>query len=143
MKPLVIDSSARIDTLRDPGLAGHLVANYDLCAPALLQWEIGNVVHAKEPAVFGDPAKRKAVVHALVSHVRLVDQTGRLGMIADLVDRHALSFYDAAFLQLALDETCDLLTQDKKLLGAATREIGPSRAWNLARAKAAVAQGAF
>lgn len=143
MRPLVIDASALIDTSGNPPLARHLVASYDLCAPTLIRWEIGNVVHGKAPARFGEPEKRRRLVHILLSPVRVVDQGTRLEAIADLVDRHGLTFYDAAYLQLALDEDAGLLSEDKPLLKVASKALGPGRAWDLARAEAAWENGSF
>lgn len=143
MNPLVIDASAAIDTLDDPDLAQHMVHHYDVCAPALLHWEIGNVVHAKHPDVFGDPEKRRAVVRALLAPVRLVDQTARADAVADIVDKTSLSYYDAAYLQLALDEGGGLVTHDKRLHAAAARKLGHPRVWTLAEAADARKRGKF
>lgn len=131
MRPLVVDASSRIATLARPKLAGPLFAAHDACAPVLLRWEIGNVIHGKRPAVFGDLAKRKAIVATLLAPVRLIDQRGREDAIADVVDRTGLTFYDAAYLQLAADEGAPLLTEDQQLLEAAGKVLGRNRAWTL------------
>lgn len=143
MKPIVVDTSALIHTLTERALASHLVANYDQIAPRLVQWEVGNVVHFKEPATFGDIKKRKLVARVLLKHVRVLDQDARLDEIADLVDKFRLTFYDAAFLQVAIDEKSDILSEDKKLLAASTNALGAARVWDIARAKAAMAKGGF
>lgn len=143
MKRIVVDTSALIHTLTERALASHLVANYDQIAPRLIQWEVGNVVHSKEPATFGEGKKRKRVVSILLRHVRVVDQDGRLEEIADLVDKFGLTFYDAAFLQAAIDEESDLLSEDRKLLTASAKTLGGARVWDISRANAAMAKGAF
>lgn len=143
MNAIVIDASAAIDTLADPDLAQHIVHHYDVCAPTLLRWEVGNVVHHKHPDVFGDAVKRREVVRALLGPVRLVDQAGRDDAIADLVDKTALSYYDGAYLQLAIEEGCGLLTHDKKLHAAAARKLGHPRVWTLAEAADARKRGKF
>lgn len=126
-----MDASACIDTLESPASAARIFAGHDVCAPALLRWEVGNVVHGRGAAVFGDARQRKAIVATLLRPMRLVDQAGREGAIADVARRHALTFYDAAYLQLALDEDAALVTQDKALLHAAGKALGDGRAWTL------------
>jgi len=137
MTRLVVDASARIETLGRPALAAHLFGAFDACAPALLRWEVGNVVHGRHAKEFGDLAKRKAIVAALLGPVRLVDQAGREGAIADLVAQTGLTFYDAAYLQLALDEGAIVVTQDRRLHAEATKLLGPGRAWTLDEAASA------
>lgn len=141
MNVLVMDASARIDTLGHVDLAAHLFAEYDVCAPTLMRWEVGNVVHGRNAAAFGDPKTRRAVVTTLLRPMRLVDQAGREDAIADLVQKHGLTFYDAAYLQLALDEEAGLVTEDKKLHEAAAKALGPARVWTLENADRAVKDG--
>lgn len=143
MNALVLDASAAIDTLGHARLAEHLVGEHDVCAPTLIRWEVGNVVHGKQAAAFGDAKTRKAIVAILLRPLRLVDQAGREDDIADLVAKHGLTFYDAAYLQLALDEDAGLVTQDKKLREAAARALGPLRVWSLEGAARAVKEGAL
>lgn len=143
MKPLVIDASAALDSLGRPELAGHIVGTYEATAPALFQWEVGQVVHAKRPDLFGDPTKRRAIVRALVSPMRLVEQSARLEAIADLVDKTKLSFYDASYLQLAIDENAALVTHDKTLHSVAARRLGHRRVWTLDEAENARPRGKF
>lgn len=140
MKALVIDASALIDLLPRSELAEHIHTQYDVAAPALVQWETGHVIHTA-PRVFGDLARRKKIVATLLSPLRLIDQRARSGPIADLVETHGLSFYDAAYLQLAIDEAAVLLTEDRKLLAAATKVLGSDRAWTLDAAAEAVRAG--
>lgn len=143
MNPLVLDASARIDTLGHVDVAAHLFAEYDVCAPTLLRWEVGNVVHGRNAAAFGDAKTRRAIVATLLKPVRLVDQAGREDAIADLLQKHGLTFYDAAYLQLALDEEAPLVTQDRKLREAAAKALGPGRAWSLEAAAQGVKDGAL
>jgi len=126
-----MDASACIDTLASPATAARILAQHDVCAPTLLRWEVGNVVHGQQAALFGDAKQRKAIVATLLRPMRLVDQAGREDAIADVARRHALTFYDAAYLQLALDEDAGLVTQDKALLQAAAKALGDDRALRL------------
>lgn len=136
MMRLIIDTSALIDALRVPALAERLNASFDVCAPALIQWETGNVIHG-DPDVFGDLKRRNRVVATLLAPVRLIDQSERLDDVGRLAMKHNLTFYDAAYLAAAEDDDGMLLTQDKKLLKAARRALGDARAVNLRDAEAA------
>lgn len=131
LPPLVMDASAAIDTLGHPRLAECLVAEHDLCAPTLARWEVGNVVHVHLASKLGDAKTRRAIVATLLRPLRLVDQAGREDAIALLVHEHKLTFYDAAYLQLALDEDAGLVTQDRRLREAAAKVLGARRALSL------------
>lgn len=131
MKRIVFDASARIETLARPELAGTILADHDACAPTLIRWEIGNVVHGKNASTFGDLAKRKQIVSTLLRPLRLVDQEGREDAIGYIVSRTGLTFYDAAYLQLAIDEDARLLTEDKRLAKVAVGVLGNGRVVSL------------
>lgn len=131
MRPLVLDASARIATLARPHLLPHLVGAFDVCAPTLFRWEVGNAVHGRGARGFGDLARRKRLVATMLAPVRLVDQAGREDAIADVAVRTGLTFYDAAYLQLALDEHSPLVTEDRRMLDEAAKVLGPNRAWTL------------
>src|SRR5687768_1719900 len=121
MKPLVVDASALIDALHQPDIAERIVSDHDACAPALIQWEVTHVVHRVRPHAFGDAKSRRGLVADLLEPLRLVDQRDRLDGIALLCEEHKLSAYDAAYLQLALDEGAPLVTHDSALRKAATK----------------------
>lgn len=143
LKPLVLDASAALDSLSRSQLAGHIVGSYEPTAPALFAYEIGQVVHAKRPDLFGDAAKRRLVARTLVAPMRLIDQSARLDAIADLVDKTKLSFYDASYLQLAMDEGAGLVTHGRTLHSVAARRLGHPRVWTLDEADDARKRGKF
>lgn len=134
----VVDASALLATA-EPGRedfaeAGELLATAaDVWAPALLAWEVANVVHRKRPAAFGPDAKaRAALTAALLDGVDLVaPDDDHLREVARLVHEHGVSAYDAAYLALAVVEDALLVTEDARLHAAAKREIGAQRAWRL------------
>jgi len=133
-----VDASALLATA-EPGRedlaeAGEaLAAHADLIAPALLSWELANVVHVKRPSAFGaDVAARHALVEALLEGVEQVGPSAALlADCARLAHAHRLSAYDAAYLSLALAEEAILVTEDARLHRAAAKELGADRAWRL------------
>jgi predicted nucleic acid-binding protein len=131
MRPIVLDASARVATLARPHLLPRLVGAFDACAPTLFRWEVGNAIHGRSAKDFGDLARRKRLVATMLAPVRLVDQAGREDAIADVVARTGLTFYDASYVQLALDETAPLVTEDHQMLDAGEKILGPNRAWTL------------
>lgn len=131
MKPLVIDASALLDAITRPDVAEAMVGSHEPCAPALIQWEIAHVVHRTRAKHFGEPKARRALVHHLLAPFRLVDQKDRLDALALLCDEHKLSAYDAAYLQLALDEGAAIVTSDDALRKASAKALGASRAWTI------------
>lgn len=151
MAPLlavVLDASALLDgadarhpergeTVRD------LQARFRCLAPALLAWEVGNVVHRKHPDAFGTtPAARAAFVETLLEGVDLVPSDGAArARCGALVAELGLTFYDAAYLELAMARGGVLVTQDRRLLQWA-RERG-ARAFDLEGAARAMKDGSF
>ena len=88
-----------------------------LNAPGLLAYEIGNVIHRKRrAAVRKNLAERAAFVRELLALVEMgpadeeaMQTTGRL------CERTGISFYDSAYLALAMIERHALLTADRGL----------------------------
>lgn len=102
-------------------------------APSLLAFEIGNVVHAKKPAVFGrTPPDRVDLVRTLLSDVSLVetDDAAR-ARAGPLAEEERLSFYDACYLDLAASRRAALLTEDERLAKAAARRLPKGRVLRL------------
>lgn len=108
----------------------HLAEKFGFAAPALLAWEVGNVVHTKAPDRFGDTVdERRRAREVLLSGIDLVaanqldpDSIGRL------CQRYGLTYYDASYLALAGGHADGLLlTEDRTLLEAARSELGPDR----------------
>lgn len=141
---IVLDASALLDgadasrpeaaeTLRD------LQARHPCRAPALLAWELGNVIHRKHPDVFGP--RRVELVEVLLDGVDLEssDEPSR-ARCATLVAETPLTFYDAAYLDLALSVPSGVLvSQDRRLVSVA-RERGAS-AYTLDEAARAMKAG--
>lgn len=112
----------------------RLGESHGLGAPALIAWEIGNVIHRKRAGQWSTADQRARVARAVLSGVvhvapgpERVDRAGRLA------HAHGLSFYDAAYLELAhSDDACILLTEDRALHESARRALGDARAHDLA-----------
>lgn len=139
MSRLVIDASALLDLASRPAIAEFVHASHEVCAPSLVVWEVGHVVH-RAPKVFGDRKARRRLVASLVRPLRLIEQSDRTDALADLIDTYKLSFYDAAYLQAALDEHGILLTEDRTLLAAAKAVIGDERVWTVREASVRAAR---
>lgn len=106
---------------------------YGLAAPALLAWEIGQIVHRKRAAEWPDLATRQGTAALLVQDVDLdVPDAAAAERCGSLAEKHAISYYDAAYLELALRKPSGLLvTEDERLRRAAALELGPDRALDL------------
>lgn len=106
-----------------------LLAEMPVCAPVLLGYELGQLFFVKQK----DPSEalrwRLMRVRNLLSDVRLLESDwDRIGYVAD---RHGLSAYDAAYLELAERLDASLATEDKELLAAAAASLGAKRAMSL------------
>lgn len=145
---VVLDASALLDGAdpRQPDrgeTVRELMSRHRCMAPALLAWEIGNVVHRKHPDAFGPtPAARVAFVDTLLDGVELApsDEAAR-GRCGVLVAESGLTFYDAAYLDLAMARGGVLVTQDRRL-SAWARQRG-ARAYDLEGAARALKDGSF
>ncbi len=94
--------------------------------PALWHLEIANgLLAAVRRKLMTDP--QRGIALALLSQLRLVidDESNRLAfsIISDLAVRHALTVYDAAYLELARRKSLPLATRDEALKSAA-RKVG-------------------
>ena len=104
----------------------------EIVAPALLAWEVGNVVFVKRAADWAEPDAQEDDFATVVENVRLVTpDEAALRATAALARRHGVSFYDAAYLELAARGDAWLVTEDERLLKAARRELGKARALDL------------
>ena len=114
-------------------------ARWPVTAPRLLVWEVGQVVYRKLPLVFGRTLEeRHRRVDALLRGIHLdapEDPLPAAHRTGELVERHAMTFYDAAYLELAerLGPSAHLLTEDERLQEQATRALGQGRAHDSAR----------
>jgi predicted nucleic acid-binding protein len=94
-------------------------------SPSLAAFELGNVVHRKQRSrLVGDIAVRKAIFRAADLYaVRVQPTPDGLGEIADICESQGISFYDAAYLQLAQQLGKPVLTADKGM-AAHARAMG-------------------
>lgn len=125
---VVLDASALLDGVdaRRPEwgeAVRDLQARHPCLAPALLAWELGNVIHRKHPDVFG-PA-RAQLLEVLLEGVGLVEpDAASRRRCGELVAASGLTFYDAAYLDLAASEAGGVLVSQDRRLVAAARERG-------------------
>ena len=128
MSGVVVDSSVAIAWLMPDEEPDFVLATQendaflDCVAPPLFWFELRNVLLQNERRNRLTPATR-------VEALALLDELSiRIGPYPDaeacfaLAARHGLTFYDAAYLALAIAEGAPLATLDKALAKAATRE---------------------
>jgi predicted nucleic acid-binding protein len=120
----IVDASAVAaiifdEVTRDATLARLRSAS--LYAPALLKFEVASVVLKK---IRARPAEREALIaahdklHRLAISYAEVDLACAIG----LAERNALTLYDATYLWLAQEFGLELVTLDKRLANAASRQ---------------------
>jgi predicted nucleic acid-binding protein len=127
-KPVaVLDNSAALamampDEQTDPRSMQMLEAaqNYQFVVPALWRYEFANslsmglkrkrITHMQLPIVFADVAQ-------FCIHVDEAEQAPI--RLLEIADKHGLTAYDAAYLELALRLNAKLVTNDKQLAVAA------------------------
>lgn len=135
----IVDTSALIDTIQvgndEWGKAfAHAQSKYDVLAPLRVVYEVGNIVHRKHPTVFGkDLAERQLVVREILQGVRIAPfEPASIERAGEITEKHGVTYYDATFLDLAI-QTKDsiLLAQDDKLLDAGKKALSKDRALNL------------
>lgn len=91
----------------------------DIWVPALRPLEICNLLlSAQRRRRIDDAKRRQLVARAQALRVRVDREPVPMTMLDDLAARHALSAYDAAYLELALRRGLALATADKPLLAA-------------------------
>lgn len=119
---LVVDCSALAVVLfREPGADSVAVrlASHRLHAPHLLQAELTNVALVKHRR--GEPHALAALAHAATLDIDLYPLDMRA--CAALAGQYDLTAYDAAYLCLASELECPLITLDRKLADAARRHF--------------------
>ena len=120
-RTVVLDASAALVLLFDPGPAGeHVAARLDgasVVAPDLLPYEVTNVLRRHRNAGRLSETEARLAVDGLRSlsidlwpHAVLADRIWLLGA--------NLSAYDAAYVALAEELDAVLLTADKRIAGA-------------------------
>ena len=119
--PLVVDASAIVTLLIDPGSAGDAVAarmrHATLLAPALMPFEVANVVRRRRNAGLLSTAE------ADLAHAELVELPVELWPWQATALRAwelgaNFSSYDAAYIALAEETDAPLLTRDARLASA-------------------------
>lgn len=97
-----------------------------MISPRLILYELGSVVRKAHLRVA--PGDREAAHHTLLETVRMeATRLESVRRIHSIADEYGLSFYDAAYLQLAIEQDATLITDDRFLRTAAERELGAER----------------
>lgn len=87
--------------------------------PNLLHYEIGNVMLNKcKKNIFESASAKESLSFLNFAHEMPVDFT----KVFDLAQKHALTFYNASYLQLAIDLKLPLATYDQQLINVAKAE---------------------
>jgi predicted nucleic acid-binding protein len=87
--------------------------------PALWLLEVGNLLlSAQRRRRIGDAKRRELVARAQALRLNVDREPVAMGRVDDLAALHALSAYDAAYLELALRRNLPLATLDGALLKA-------------------------
>lgn len=126
---IVLDSSAVLSVLLDEehgdAVEGLMAGHTTLCAPALLAYEVTNILSLHRRRT-GDGALSDGALTqfsewpwVFEAHCTLAS----LQAVARLCASHGLTAYDASYLELAQRRACPLVTFDQPLRRAA-REQG-------------------
>lgn len=141
---LVVDASAAIlaaqSSAADPRaeVARQVLPlaaeRWPLAAPALLKWEVANIVHRKRAAEWTDAATRARVVEHVLAGIEFDDpDPAAIARAGSLVERLKITAYDAAYVELAARDDASLfLTEDDALRAAADKVVGKKRTLTLA-----------
>ena len=126
---IVVDSSAVNAVLlgeRDAALVLESVAGHELlCAPALLPYEVANVLAMSRRAGRIDEGEAAASLAEFTSLPWAFESqctASALAAIGRLCASRALTAYDAAYIELASRRSCPLVTFDDAMRKAARAE---------------------
>ena len=100
-------------------LADFIAEDTRLLSPSLFAYEIVNAVHiAVSRKRIPEHEGRDAIIDILSTGITLVDFSNLIGRTFDLAKKYSRSAYDCAYLALAENEHCPLVTADKRLFNA-------------------------
>lgn len=130
MKPIVVDASVAGTWLLPDETSEAAQALYKQAlhqhdvfhAPLLWTWEVGNILALATTRGRMEPAQAEAGLEILgAAHVNLDAPLAphRQAQILRMAQAHALTFYDASYLELVLRFNGQLASLDKKLIAAA------------------------
>lgn len=95
---------------------GEVRAERPLLAPALLPYEVGRAIERAAPRRTAE--NQCSLLESSVGNVRLMDPRPRA--VFEIASG-GLTFYDAAYVALAIEQDATLATADKKMAAAARR----------------------
>lgn len=125
MTPYVVDSSIVFKWYRQPGdeeyvpqavsiLEHHLHGDFEIHAPDLLFYELGNILRLKGPLMSKNALTILRETYALALQIHPIDLL--LAEEAFRITReHDITFYDASFVALSYLLQVSFITADKKL----------------------------
>ena len=137
LKEFVVDASALIHGLG--GEEGSVEAaeflfdqrdQATLLAPGLLVWEIGNFAHGRtRRRADPDAASRQRLMEDAIQGIQLeAPDVAALRQVAAIAEKYDLTFYDAAYLELASrGPNRGLVTEDVALVRAGAQVLGKRR----------------
>ncbi|HEX7776342.1 MAG TPA: type II toxin-antitoxin system VapC family toxin [Parvibaculum sp.] len=94
-------------------------------APDIWWFEVHNLLLTSERRKRISPDRTEAGLSLLLNLPIELDNQRDAIVVLDLARRHNLTFYDAAYLELALRKTADLASRDTALIAAARAEQVP------------------
>ena len=97
----------------------HATATQDVWVPSIWLLEMGNLLlSAQRKKRITAEKRRELAAAATALRIRVDREPVPIGALDELAARHALSAYDAAYLELALRRTLPLATLDEVLATA-------------------------
>ena len=123
--PMVVDASVTIswyladETTAPTQTVLELLAEVEGIAPAMWWFEIRNALLMNERRGRLDPTQIAAILAHLVRLPIVLDRDPAGDAVLALARAHRLTFYDAAYLELALRRDAPLATLDRRLAAAA------------------------
>jgi predicted nucleic acid-binding protein len=126
---------------RFQAIYADLAEHFTFVAPELLAYELASAIHGKNRvAGKGLAVRHHQVEDALAPIVLFPTRAEARLRIGDLVERHGLTAYDAAYLEMAERLGGVLATEDERLHRVGVKVLGAKRALRLAGLEKAVAQ---